>query len=537
MGSGVGAFWSNDDIPRMCFNAPKSWQIGWYSDRHTTVNTVLSGRWEGKLVGIDDYLNGQIPVTSDEHHVIVKIEHPSITNSIFMSYNRKEGVTNDVPEDYDKVVIYTQGTGYSASSNIAKLASGESYTKYNYDGTTDLIIKVCATESGIPDYADVFVCLDNGESDCTCSGTNVPTLTPIPCVGSPFKLVLGTDSYGSETEWQLEKLGTLIANGSGYSSSTEYEIDEDCLNYGDYTFTIIDSYGDGICCSYGTGYYKIFVDGEMIKEGGQFGDKEEFTFNVISNTPTVTSPSTTPNPPSTQSPSTQSPINPSTQSPIPQSPINPPTQSPTTSPTRSATPLPTPSPSTLPTKSATNPPTPSPSATSTLSSSTNGTSSGTDSSLKLVFFNDFESPNDWGNFTSGGGNSLRHIENLAHSGNVWSGDASLSILSDGLGSSSFITSNVINVVNYDELVVRFIYKSVSEDRCEGFALEYKTNLDADWTVQNEWYLHEDFVNGKWKVGMQVIPIENDDASMEFRFVNLDSNATMLFIDDVSVYGK
>jgi len=87
------------------------------------------------------------------------------------------------------------------------------------------------------------------------------------------------------------------------------------------------------------------------------------------------------------------------------------------------------------------------------------------------------------------------------------------------------------------LVVRFIYKSVSEDRCEGFALEYKTNLDADWTVQNEWYLHEDFVNGKWKVGMQVIPIENDDASMEFRFVNLDSNATMLFIDDVSVYGK
>jgi len=93
------------------------------------------------------------------------------------------------------------------------------------------------------------------------------------------------------------------------------------------------------------------------------------------------------------------------------------------------------------------------------------------------------------------------------------------------------------VVNYDELVVRFIYKSVSEDRCEGFAMEYKTNLDTDWTVQNEWYLHEDFVNGMWEVGMQIIPVESDDTSMEFRFISFDSNATMLFIDDVSVYGK
>merc|ERR1711902_430165 len=39
-------------------------------------------------------------------------------------------------------------------------------------------------------------------------------------------------------------------------------------------------YGDGICCSYGTGGYKIKVNGEEVVSGGEFGDSETETFTV-----------------------------------------------------------------------------------------------------------------------------------------------------------------------------------------------------------------------------------------------------------------
>jgi len=407
---------------------------------------------------------------------------------------------------------------YSGTSMATPHVSGVAFLLWNkFDACTNVEIRRALEESaedmGTPGRDDYFghglvkywSAVDYLQANPCGSSSPEPTSSPTACQGTFFKLDLLTDGYGSETSWKLELGSTTVVEGDSYGNDSPYII-EQCIGNGDYKFTISDTYGDGICCSYGNGRYELTVGDVVRKTGGDFSSSEIFEFTAHTTSPTLP-----PNPPPTQSPT------------------NPPTQSSTPPPTQSAT--------NPPTQSPTPPPTLSPSVTSTLSPSIKGTSSGSDSSLKLVFFNNFESPNDWGDFVNGGGNSLRHIENLAYSGNVWSGEASLAILSDGSSGSSLITSNVIDVVNYDELVVRFIYKSVSEDRCEGFALEYKTNLDADWTVQNEWYLHEDFVNGKWKVGMQVIPIENDDASMEFRFVNLDSNATMLFIDDVSVYGK
>ena len=38
---------------------------------------------------------------------------------------------------------------------------------------------------------------------------------------------------------------------------------------GDYTFSI-DLYGDGICCSYGTGSYSLTAGGDELASGGEF---------------------------------------------------------------------------------------------------------------------------------------------------------------------------------------------------------------------------------------------------------------------------
>jgi len=216
-------------------------------------------------------------------------------------------------------------------------------------------------------------------------------------------------------------------------------------------------------------------------------------------------------------------------------PTSSPTSSPLTSPTVTTS-LPTPSPSTSPTVT-TSLPTPSPS-TSVVATS-QPTLSGSDTPLDLIFFNDFETPSNWGNFSNEGNNTLRNIEDHAWSGNAWSGEASLVIYNETYRASSTLTTKTINVPDYAEVVVRFIFKYVSECHFGSFALEYLTSSpagwDAEWKVKNEWYLHEHFVNDQWEVGMQVIPVDNP--LMKFRFISNHCDEMMLFIDDVSVHGK
>ena len=55
---------------------------------------------------------------------------------------------------------------------------------------------------------------------------------------------------------------------------------------GCYDFTIYDSYGDGICCSYGLGNYILTeVDGTVLASGGAFGSQEITNFCVSNDPP------------------------------------------------------------------------------------------------------------------------------------------------------------------------------------------------------------------------------------------------------------
>merc|ERR1712154_313014 len=132
-------------------------------------------------------------------------------------------------------------------------------------------------------------------------------------------LELTTDNYPGETSWDIKNSsGDKKYNGSGYSDANTLYTLNMCLESDEYTFTITDAYGDGICCSYGTGGYKIKVDGTEVVNGGDFGDSETETF-------TVTAPPTAPVSP-------------------PTAPVSPPTASPVTAPTASPVTAPAPPP-------------------------------------------------------------------------------------------------------------------------------------------------------------------------------------------------
>lgn len=106
---------------------------------------------------------------------------------------------------------------------------------------------------------------------------------PIPPT-VPFTIEILTDNYPGETSWDLVHLDAdtvvgSITTGELADQGTLYTWDFD-LASGGYMFTIYDTFGDGICCAYGAGYYSLILDGNEIATGGEFGAEESVTFNT-----------------------------------------------------------------------------------------------------------------------------------------------------------------------------------------------------------------------------------------------------------------
>jgi len=125
--------------------------------------------------------------------------------------------------------------------------------------------------------------------DCSngCTGSNPSVPAPPACVDLTVDLT--TDNFGGETSWVLEDQTTgmvidEVFQGSLASNTnflTSYCVDPTHC----YTFRITDSFGDGICCSFGTGTYKVNFDGTstLSPTGGAFGGGESIDVGMCTN--------------------------------------------------------------------------------------------------------------------------------------------------------------------------------------------------------------------------------------------------------------
>ncbi|MEM8906570.1 MAG: S8 family serine peptidase [Bacteroidota bacterium] len=125
--------------------------------------------------------------------------------------------------------------------------------------------------------------IQNGqETGIDCGGPDCPSC-PAGCNGTEVTLSITLDNYPEETSWVITNSGgAIVASGGTYGSSPDGStITEDiCLADGCYTFTINDTYGDGICCSYGNGSYTLSNGGTTLANGGSFGSSESTNFCI-----------------------------------------------------------------------------------------------------------------------------------------------------------------------------------------------------------------------------------------------------------------
>lgn len=252
---------SSDEGPQKCYGAPKAWELGWYPTKRVEVSASNGlSRYTGELAGyIEDVNDDNVPP------MLVKIDIESSSIDYYLYFNRADGFMAGTGEGANRVMISEwNSNGYNDSYLQAELGSGDSWSIPGYPNG-----KVIVSSIGNRAVIDVYL-----------YGSG-PTASPTPCVGVNLDVKVITDNYPYETDWTLtdETLGTVLLEApDDLSSSTVYE-QSSCGTSGNcFKFTITDSFGDGICCGYGDGYYEIYAGGNIVAVGAEFDSIAEHEF-------------------------------------------------------------------------------------------------------------------------------------------------------------------------------------------------------------------------------------------------------------------
>ena len=189
------------------------------------------------------------------------------------------GCTDPTACNYDATATVDDGS--CVQNDVCGVCGGDNSTcggctdpeACNYDPAALIDDGSCAVND------ECGVC---GGDNSTCGGCTDPSacnynptavIDDGSCIlgGEDLTITILTDNYPAETTWTLtDGTGSVVASGGPYEvTGTEY-VEQACVEAGCYTFTINDSFGDGICCAYGIGAYTVTSNGVVLASGGEF---------------------------------------------------------------------------------------------------------------------------------------------------------------------------------------------------------------------------------------------------------------------------
>lgn len=105
-----------------------------------------------------------------------------------------------------------------------------------------------------------------------------------------IRMVVKTDGSPSEVSWDIkDAAGTVFASRNNFPASNSLYIDTVFLSTGCYSFTIYDSFGDGLCCYGGNGFFRILkgATATVIGTSGDYGDFYSVQATIDNGTGTI----------------------------------------------------------------------------------------------------------------------------------------------------------------------------------------------------------------------------------------------------------
>ena len=197
--------------------------------------------------------------------------------------NAPEGVLCGGGEVIIELSLVNSGTDPLSSATIGYSANGGPEQVANWMGNLEqyesaiLALPAITAEDG-NNEVEVQVLSVNGSQDE--NGFNNAAMAEFSAfVGETFDFTfeLVLDDYGSETTWEIRRLGNVIYSGGPYEDDLDGTVITIplCLEEGCYILQVNDSWGDGMCCDYGEGSFTVFdPQGDPIYTGGQFTDAD-----------------------------------------------------------------------------------------------------------------------------------------------------------------------------------------------------------------------------------------------------------------------
>ena len=122
----------------------------------------------------------------------------------------------------------------------------------------------------------------NGTIDGDASNNTTTTTADLEVDFETITLYLLADNYPGETSWKMVDVGSgqIVSEGDLGGGTDEYT-EEICVSSSTcLSLYVFDSYGDGMCCGYGQGYFQVWnEEGDLIvSNDGDFGDEAVESF-------------------------------------------------------------------------------------------------------------------------------------------------------------------------------------------------------------------------------------------------------------------
>lgn len=240
-GTGVMGIAPYGDDIRVCFNAEKNYDLGWYSDQVESINPIDgTGSRSFVLNGVIDYQKNKDAL------IVLRLEQTESGQDYYIGYNKVEGMHADAAEDRDKVIIIRKDDYWLVSTKLGALTPGEDFVFDNFNGSNSVTIRYVG---GNNRNARIEV-IDNGPS-------------PIRC--KEFIVEFTADSPYQDYSWAIiDAAGSVVAEQPAFVYANMKYSQRVCLPMGDspqtYKFIVNDRNGDGVCCDNGFGIYKVLND-------------------------------------------------------------------------------------------------------------------------------------------------------------------------------------------------------------------------------------------------------------------------------------
>lgn len=235
--------------------------------------------------------------TIDDRPFEVKDASPIVNNARIALYDGQRGEFCQVLTFTPEIVVQNVGNNEITSLTIEVTGVGTTQT---IDWTGSIaplgIATISLNELELDGTADVEFAITavNGEEDAYDFGNEYGVqLSRVPhSEYDMLNLRIITDNYGYETYWQItDDAGDVIASGGNsvvgvdgggariaaagdpgaYGNNQTINVSVQVPADGCYNFVAVDDYGDGMCCQYGNGSYRLTdQDNVVLFQGGAF---------------------------------------------------------------------------------------------------------------------------------------------------------------------------------------------------------------------------------------------------------------------------